>query len=174
MPPRAPASFGTWVLRQVAQGNDTRSLAFNQLEQVCSKAASLVCGAIHADPSAFRELVVIDATTQREAGLVARRTADAFRASLADRDHVILAWPWDHVATRVAWLGTQAGRLSEEELGREIDRIAGAYALVHREQLGTAIRLWSQVVAAVARAQEPPDLGFMGSEMFRAFRLAAA
>ena len=172
--PLATPSFGAWVLRQVALGNDTRELPFNRVEQLCSNAASLVCGAVHADPEPFRDRVVIDPTTQREAALVARRTADGFKASLADRQNAILSWPWDHIATRAAWLGAQASHLSEEDLGREIDRIGITYALVHREQLSAVIGLWGQVVAAIANTGEPPDLDFMGSEMFRAFRQVAA
>lgn len=172
-PPRS-RSFGAWVLHQVVQGDDTRTLPFSRVEQLCSNAASLICGAVHADPASFGPPDALDADAREEAALVARRTADGFKASLADRENAILAWPWDHIATRAAWLGSRDSRLGEDDLGRAIDRIGTAYALIHREQLGAVITLWTQVAAAVARTKTAPDLGYLGSEMLRAFRMEAA
>lgn len=169
----APPSFGTWTLRQVAHGESTAAVPFSRLEQLLSNTASLVCGAVHGSPDSFRP-AAFELTIQREAALVARRTADGFRASLADRDHAVLAWPWDHIATRVAWLGTQSGELDEEHLGRSLEQIACAYALAHDEQLRAVIGVWRQVAAGVTNAAEPPNLEAMGLQMYLAFAQATA
>ena len=174
-PPLAPAppSFGAWALRQVAQGESSSAVPFSRLEQLLSNTASLVCGAVHGSPESFRT-IAFDPATRREAALVARRTADGFRASLADRDHAVLAWPWDHIATRVAWLGTQSGELDEERLGRTLEQIACAYALAHEEQLRAVIGVWRAVAGGVTQASEPPNLEAMGLQVYLAFVQATA
>ena len=162
------------MLRHVCQGEPTATAPFYRLEQLLSNTASLLCGAVYAAPETFRGHLAIDVPTQHEAALIARRTADGFRASLADRDHAILAWPWDHIATRVAWLGTQAGELQEDQLGHRVECIAGAYALFHEQQLAAAIDLWRQVVAGVTNAAEPPDLAAMGLQLYFTFERSPA
>ncbi len=166
-------SFGAWTLRQVARDESTAEVAFNRLEQLLSNTASLVCGAVHGSPRSFRA-AAHGLATQREAALVARRTADGFRASLADRDHAVLAWPWDHIATRVAWLGTQSGELGEEHLGRLLEQITVAYTLFHEEQVRRVIGLWGEVAAGVTHAAESPNLEAMGLQVYLAFARATA
>lgn len=171
--PPEPPSFGAWTLRQVAQGESTAAVAFSRLEQLLSNTASLVCGAVHGSPEPFRA-TGFDLATQREAALVARRTADGFRASLADRDHAVLAWPWDHIATRVAWLATQSRQLDEEHLGRSLEQITVAYTLFHAEQVRAVIGVWGQVAAGVTHTAEPPNLEAMGLQMYLSFARATA
>jgi hypothetical protein len=158
----------------VAQGAETPALPFNSLEQLCSKTASLVCGAVYADPDAFGASAEMDPDARQEATVIARRTADAFKASLADRKHAILAWPWDHIATRAAWLGTQSGHLSEDDLGRQLESLTRTYALLYREQLTAVLNLWGNVAAAVTGSAQAPDLALMGGQMYRAFQEIAA
>lgn len=168
-PPAEPErpSFGEWLIRQFTGGQPTSALPFQRLERVCSNAGLLLCGAAFARPEAFREGA--PQLNRREAGVVARRTADGFKASLADRANTILAWPWDHMATSIAWTGTRAGDVSEARLGRALTEIGTAYALVHREQLAAVIDLWQQVAAGLNGDARAADMQAMGRDMLRAF-----
>lgn len=168
-PAPEPPSFGKWLFEHVAQTRDLGELPFARLEQVCSNAGSLLCGAVFAEPEAFRARLSIDAETKREAALLARRTADGFRASLADRDHAVLAWPWDHLATRVAWQATRSGTVDAAYIGRRLQTIGGAYGLMHREQLKAVLSLWQDVAAGLATVTERPDLAVMGRQMLAGF-----
>lgn len=167
--PSEPPSFGTWLFERVAQTPEIAELPFARLEQICSNAGSLMCGAVFAEPEAFRGRLTLDAETQREALLLARRTADGFQASLADRQHAVLTWPWDHLATRVAWQATQSGTVDSASIGRRLQSIGGAYGLMHREQLAAVLTLWQDVTAGLDTVKEPLDLGLMGRQMLAGY-----
>lgn len=164
-----PASFGAWLLAQFAGDAPAGALPFQQLERACSNAASLVCGAAFARPEAFRRADILRPALREEAGVVARRTADGFKAALADREHTVLAWPWEHMGTSLAWQATRAGEADAAALGERLETLAGAYAIFYREQLAAVLDLWRQVAAGVYRGEREPDLPAMGAEMLAAF-----
>lgn len=164
-----PASFGAWLLGQFAGGEPAASLPFAKLERACSNAASLVCGAAFARPEAFRRADILRPALREEAGVVARRTADGFKAALADRENTVLAWPWEHMGTSLAWQATRAGEPAVSALGERVEELAGAYAIFYREQLAAVLDLWRQVAAGVYRGEREPDLPAMGAEMLAAF-----
>lgn len=172
--PPAPAesagpTFGGWVLEQFLRGEQPAALAFAQLERACSNAASLICGAVYGRPGAFDAAVLAAPGMAGDAGTIAGRTADGFKAALADREHTVLAWPWEHIGTMAAWRATRAGELETARLGGAVERLATAYALRHREQLAAVLDLWAQVAEGVYRGEQQPDLVAMGLEMLRAF-----
>jgi len=168
-PPPEPPTFGKWLFERVAQTPEIGDLPFARLEQICSNAGSLLCGAVFAEPEAFRGRLTLDVETQREALLLARRTADGFQASLKDRQHAVLTWPWDHLATRVAWQAKQSGTVDAAVIGRRLQAIGGAYALMHREQLAAVLTLWQDVAAGLGTTKEPVDLGAMGRQMLAGY-----
>lgn len=169
----APA-FGSWLLEQFAGGRPLEGLTFAELERVCSNAASLVCGAAFARPEPFRRPDVLRPELRTEAGVVSRRTADGFRAALADRENTVLAWPWEHMGTSLAWSATRAGAAGAATLGPGVERLAAAYAIFYREQLAAVLDLWEQVAAGVYRGERRPDLPAMGAEMLAAYEAGAA
>ena len=144
--------FGEWVVRRITPEVATATLTFAQLEQVLSNAAALICGAAYGDAGAFLGRVPLDVPAQHEAMIIARRTADGFQASLKDRNNVIMAWPWDHLGTRVAWLASQSGETDEPAVGDALFAAAVTYTLMHREQLTAVVGLWQQVVAGLRPA----------------------
>jgi hypothetical protein len=148
-----------------ADGKRLADLPFSEVERLCANAGSLLVGAAYSMPGRF-ELAV---GREKDAALVARRTADGFKASLADRQNAVLAWPWDHLATTVAWEATRDGDTSEAALGRALSEIGGAYALRHREQAGAVLGLWQQVASGVHAGPQRPDLERMGREMLAAY-----
>lgn len=141
--------FGEWVVRRITPEAATSTLTFAQLEQVLSNAASLICGAVYGNSAAFLGRVPLDVPAQHEAMIVAKRTADGFQASLKDRNNVVLAWPWDHLGTRVAWLATRSGDTDEPAVGDALFAAAVTYTLMHREQLTAVVGLWQTVVAGL-------------------------
>ncbi|MGH2632912.1 MAG: hypothetical protein ACRDG3_05835 [Tepidiformaceae bacterium] len=172
-----PEGFGEWLVRRITPESPTESLTFAQLEQVLSNAGSLLCGAVYADPGAFLGRVPLDVPSQYEAMIIARRTADGFEASLKDRTNVVLAWPWDHLGTRVAWLTTQASDTGEAAVGGALFTAAVTYALMHGEQLTSVFELWESVVAglpgstaSVPRARN--RLPEMGRQLLDAYNAA--
>ncbi|HMO54789.1 MAG TPA: hypothetical protein PJ994_09820 [Tepidiformaceae bacterium] len=167
-PDPRPVGFAAWLIRQFAKGTPTSELQFSELERVCSNAGSLLCGAVLARPDAFRG-APHDLGIQREAAILSRRTADGFKASLADRKNTVLAWPWDHLATSIAWNATRSGDAGEETLGKAIFELGTAYSLFHREQLEAVVDLWAQVATGVHHSQQPADLARMGNDMLAAF-----
>lgn len=170
-----PPSFGPWMVEQFAQGRPTQDMTFAELERLCANAASLLCGAAFAEPEAMRGRVAVDTGLTAEANLVARRTGEGFKACLADREHTVITWPWDHLATRVAWQATQAGDTAEEVIGRRLFDIGASYALRHRDQLASVITLWTEVAAGVRQGDDaPPDLPAMGQALLRAFEVERA
>ncbi|MCK9517744.1 MAG: hypothetical protein M0R74_01775 [Dehalococcoidia bacterium] len=165
-------SFGEWALRSFASDEPVPGMTFARLEQVCSNAASLLCGAAYAEPEAARDAAPSDATLAEEASLMARRTADGFKAALADRDNAVLAWPWDHLATRLAWQATRNEATLERDLGDGLWQISALYALRHREQLQHVLSLWDQVASGVLTGAQSrrPSLERMGREALAAYR----
>jgi hypothetical protein len=152
-------------------------MPFARLEQVCSNAGSALCGAAYAEPGALGSLLTIGQELAGEAALVAKRTGDGFKACLDDRQHTVLTWPWDHLATRVAWEASRTGDTSEETVGRRLGDIGAAYALRHREQLAVVLDLWQQVAAGAVEpvpAAEPPSLVAMGRQLLAAFQVQQA
>lgn len=175
--PAPPPLFGPWLLRHFAQGEPTAAMPFARLEQVCSNAGSVLCGAAYSDPASVAGATALDGALAAEAALVAKRTGDGFKACLEDRQHTIISWPWDHLATRVAWEATRGGDASEEVVGRRLGDIGAAYAARHREQLATVFGLWEQVVAGLATpvpVDEPPSLVVMGRQLLAAFQVERA
>lgn len=164
-PPAAP-TFGEWLIRQFTAGEPTAAMPFSRLERVCSNAGLLLCAGIYSRPEAFRDV----APGSREGDIVARRTADGFRASLADRAHTVLAWPWDHMATSVAWTASRNGDVAEPTIGTALTGIGVAYGLGHREQLVAVVELWQQVAACLNPDAPPPDLQSMGRDMLQAYQ----
>ena len=163
--------FAEWLLRQFSGGRPMAAMPYAEVERLCANAGSLLVGAIHARPAAFEAFAAAQPSeVGREAALLSRRTADGFKASLADRKNTVIAWPWDHMATTVAWEATRGGDTSEPSLGAALMVLGSAYALRHREQVGAVLELWAQVAAGVAQsAKEPPDLERMGAEMLAAY-----
>lgn len=147
-----------------------RPLPFARLEQLCSNTASLICGAVYAEPDTFRGRLMLEPYRQGEAALLARRTADGFQTSLRDREHVVLAWPWDHLAMRVAWQATQSGQVETGYIGDHLLATGGTYALMHREQLTAVIDLWGRVAAVATGADTRPDLAAMGSRVLEGWK----
>lgn len=166
--PPAPPSFGEWLVARFVGEESAAELSFAKLERACSNVGSLLVGAVLERPARFRETVTLDAETRMEAALVAKRTADGFRSSLDDRDNTVLSWPWDHLATRVAWKATQSGSVSERAVGDELLRIGAAYAIAHREQLEAVVGLWTQVVAGI-KPESALSLTTMGTDMLVAY-----
>lgn len=165
--PVAPG-FAEWLLSQFAGGAPLDSAPFAEVERICANAGSLLIGAASARPEAFppsREPAAIV-----EAALIARRTADGFKAALADRQHTVIAWPWDHIATSAAWAATRSGDTSAAALGDALTAVSLAYATSHREQLSAVLSLWSQVAGNVHPGGPAPDLAAMGAEMHQAYR----
>ncbi len=165
--PLAHATFGAWLLGHFAGGREFAGLPFSEVERLCANAGSLLVGAAFARPEDFdgeRSPAAVQG-----AALVARRTADGFKASLADRNNAVIAWPWDHMATALAWEAAKAGDGSRETLGAALGAIGAAYAVRHREQLTAVLELWEQIAAGVHTGAERPDLARMGAEMWAAY-----
>lgn len=169
-PPRIDGRFGEWLLRQFSRGTPMATQPYAEVERLCANAGSVLFGAVYANPGAFEAAVPPVARLWHDAALLSRRTADGFKASLADRKNAVIAWPWDHLATSITWGATRTETVSEAALGEELMGVGGAYALRHREQLTAVFDLWQQIAGNVRPTAEPPDLARMGSEMFAAFR----
>lgn len=167
--PGAGPSFGEWLIRQFTAGQPTADMPFSRLERVCSNAGLLLCGAVHGRPEAFLQEPPGSGNGRREGAVVARRTADGFKASLADRTNTVLAWPWDHMATSLAWKASREGDVSEASLGTALTAIGVAYSLAHTDQLTAVIDLWQQVAAQLNTDSPAPDLRAMGRDMLTAF-----
>lgn len=169
-PPR-DGGFGAWLLRQFTAGQPTEALPYAEIERLCANAGSLLCGAAFARPHEFAPAVELPRGLAGEAAVLSRRTADGFKASLADRKNTVIAWPWDHMATQIAWEATRAGDTSADALGEALLALGGAYATRHREQLAAVLDLWAQVAASLREPTTPgrPDLARMGGEMLTAY-----
>ncbi|MBK7126289.1 MAG: hypothetical protein IPH65_10315 [Dehalococcoidia bacterium] len=168
--------FAEWLLRQFAGGRPMASMPYGEIERICANAGSLLVGAVHARPADFEGVLAVGLPDiDREAALLSRRTADGFRASLADRKNTVMAWPWDHMATKVAWDATRQEDTSEAALGAALLSLGSVYAMRHREQVAAVLSLWTQVAAGVsAVSASPPDLSRMGAEMLAAYEASRA
>ena len=167
VPAPARPQFAEWLIRQFTNGAPTAGMPFAEVERVCANACSLLIGAAFAHPEAFEP--PDDAAATDEARLLARRTADGFKASLADRQHTVIAWPWDHVATAAAWTATRSADTSERALSGGITGVSLVYARQYRDQLSAVLDLWQQVAGNLHPDRPAPDLTVMGSEMYAAF-----
>jgi hypothetical protein len=167
--PQRSGGFAEWLLGQFSGGRPTSGMPYAEVERICANAGSLLVGAAYAAPARFHGYVYPGLEPAREAELISRRTADGFKASLADRKNVVIAWPWDHMATAVAWQATRAHDTSERALGLALLDIGTAYAARHRDQVTAVLDLWRQVAAGVQKTQEAPDLAGMGVQMLDAF-----
>ncbi len=98
-----PQAFAEWLLVATSGTTKLEDMDFAALERVCGNTSSLLIGAALAAPGTAAVSPADPATAGEHARLIARRTADGFSAALADRNHTVLAWPWDHIGTRVAW-----------------------------------------------------------------------
>lgn len=176
-PPSVPVrvTFGEWLLERFTGAAGVEGLTFAELERAIANAASVVMGAAFAAPAAFP---AEPSPEQRdEARLVARHTADGFKAALLDRKHTVICWPWEHLATRLAWTSTRAGRVESRSVGIALEGMGAAYALLHREQLTSVIEVWDRVAQGVVGAQHTgasPDLQVMGLTMLAAFQATVA
>lgn len=155
--------FGEWVLHSFTGDEATERMTFAQLEGVCSRAASLLCGAVLAEPEWAWTLEEAGEAAE-DAALIARRTADGFRAALADGTRVVLAWPWDHLGTRCAWLATRDGDPSVAATGERLLAASAAYARRHRDQLRAACTAWEEIAASVQGPGPRPSLTTMGRQ----------
>ncbi len=163
-------SFGEWLIRQFTRHEPTESLTFAEAERVCSSAGSLLCAAAYADADAVGKGLEFTSEHVQEAQLIATRTGDGFQAALNDKVHTTIAWPWDHLSTRIVWTTQREGTSTAENLGRSLHVIGTTYAVTHREQLHHAIEFWDRVAVGFdTSSDEPTDLVAMGSRMLEAF-----
>ncbi len=149
-------------------------MPYSEVERVCANAGSLLFGAAYALPEEFIDAVPITDELAGEAALLSRRTADGFKASLADRKNAVIAWPWDHLATKAAWEASRSNDTSEEKLAATLTDIGATYAIRHREQLTAVLDLWGQVASNVQSVAETPDLAKLGSTMLIAYKATNA
>ncbi|MFN8507142.1 MAG: hypothetical protein U0547_06200 [Dehalococcoidia bacterium] len=176
-PPPEPsrAVFGEWLLERFAGPREVGVLTFAELERAIANSASVVIGAAYAAPGAF----AAEPSPQErdEARLVARHTADGFKAALQDRKHTVICWPWEHLATRLAWTATRAGEVDRRALGLALEGIGAAYSTLHHDQITSVIEVWDRVAQGIAGAGQggsSPDLRVMGLTMLAAFQATAA
>lgn len=166
--------FGAWLLSQFAGGKPVNGMPFSEVERICANAGSVLFGAAYARPDAFEPGPAGDVIWRTEAALLSRRTADGFKAAVADKQNTVVAWPWDHLATTIAWDATRAEDTSEASLGVTLAGIGSTYALRHRDQLAAVLNLWQQIVGAIQTSTERPDLARMGGEMLTAYEQTQA
>jgi len=172
--PTPARGFAAWLLRQFNGGKPTAELPYAEVERICANAGSLLFGAAFARPEEFVESVPETGVAASEAALLSRRTADGFKASLEDRNNAVIAWPWDHLATKVAWEGTRANDTSEDHLAAAISEIGATYAIRHREQLTAVLDLWGQIATNVTTNAQPPNLAALGEQMLTAYHATTA
>ena len=173
VPPR-DGWFAAWLVRQFSHGTPTAALPYDEVERLCANAGSLLVGAAYSAPARFHGHIQPSPHLGHEADLVSRRTADGFKASLADRKNAVIAWPWDHMATSIAWEASRSNDTSEETLGLALLDLAGSYATRHRDQITAVLDLWQQIAAGVHAGADKPDLGRMGVDMLDAFEAVKA
>lgn len=133
---------------------------FPGLEHLLSNTSLLLIGAGLAAPGTAA-VAPDDGLVARDHGqIIAKRTADGFAAALADRVHTVIAWPWDHIGTRVAWdssksgdYGAVAGELAEWSFG---------YVTNHQTQAEEVAKLWSEVTAGVQSLATPLRIDVLG------------
>lgn len=143
-------------------------MTFAEVEQLCANAGSILCGAAYAEPDSLRATVEVSQELIDEAKVIAQRTGDGFRAALSDERNTLIAWPWDHLGTRIAWRATRQGMLEERWLGDALTAVGTVYAIGFREQLTHVLDVWQRVAAGIrsGSAQGAPDLVEMGRTMW--------
>ncbi|MGE3076641.1 MAG: hypothetical protein AB7N24_21445 [Dehalococcoidia bacterium] len=161
-------------MRQFNGGKPTAEMPYSEVERVCANAGSLLFGAAYSSPDEFAEGLPQTEELASEAALLSRRTADGFKASLEDRKNAVIAWPWDHLATKAAWEATRANDTSEETLAATLTDIGATYAIRHREQLTAVLDLWGQIASNVRNVEETPDLAKLGTTMLIAYKATHA
>ena len=171
-PAAAKPSFGAWVLHKFAKGREPGEMTFAEVEQLCANASSILCGAAYAEPEALKATVEISQQLIDEARVVAQRTGDGFRAALDDERNTLIAWPWDHLGTRIAWRATRQGMLDERWLGDALTAVGTVYAIGFREQLAHVLDFWQRVAAGVGPGEggQAPDLAEMGRTMWALYQ----
>ena len=170
--PTGAPGFAAWLLEQFSPAVPTSGLPYAEVERLCANAGSLLFGAAFARPAAFPPALGDELPARTEAALLAKRTADGFKASLADRQNAVIAWPWDHLATSVAWQATRDQDTSERALGEALSQVAVCYNLRHRDQLEAVLGLWRQIAGNLQHTGESPDLAAMGAQMLSAYETA--
>lgn len=143
-------------------------MTFAEIEQLCANTGSILCGAAYAAPEALKAAVDISPELVEEAKVVAQRTGDGFRAALGDERNTLVAWPWDHLGTRIAWRATRQGMVEERWLGDALMAVGTVYALGFREQLTHVLEFWRKVAGGLqpGRDGSAPDLVEMGRAMW--------
>ena len=175
---RGEYPFGPWLIHQLASGSATGEMRLAELEQLCSNAAAVMCGAAFADPDTARTLFRDNSQAQAEADLVSALVGKAFAAPLEERhpDNHVVSWPWDRMGLRAAVRAQDTGLLGEDDLGRWLMEVAGAYVVHHRDQAAAALGLWEEIAARAqpapsADSDPPPSLATMGRQLLGAFQL---
>jgi len=167
-PGPAGVRFAGWLVARFLPGG-TPGTSFAGLEAASSKAASLFLGAAAAGAEVLDGIAPAAPAQVAEAHTLARRTADSLRSALDDAGRSVVAWPWDHLATMVAWGQTRDGEASTGTLGEAIAVAGAAYARLHPSQLGGALDLWGLVASGLAPGGPAPDLRRMGATMWQAW-----
>ncbi|GAB4327779.1 MAG: hypothetical protein Kow0010_11420 [Dehalococcoidia bacterium] len=160
------------MLHKFAKGREPREMTFAEVEQLCANTGSILCGAAYAEPEALRATVEVSQELIDEAKVVAQRTGDAFRAALDDERNTLIAWPWDHLGTRIAWRATRQGMLDEWWLGDALTAVGTVYAIGFREQLSHVLDFWQRVASGVrpGDGSQAPDLAEMGRTMWALYQ----
>jgi len=146
-----------------------------EIEGICANAGSVICAAAYARPKERLEGLALTGDLVEEAGLVARRTGDAFKAMLDDPKHAVIAWPWDHLATRIVSAATNQGTTpSASALGRALDETGTAYGIAYREQMDAVLDFWKRVTESMETQGKPrpQDLEVLAVRMLDGFDAA--
>lgn len=171
-------AFGPWLVRQLAEATPPADMRLAELEQLCSNAAAVMCGAAFGDPETASTLFRGNGEARAEADLVAALVGNAFDAPLEERDpaNMVVSWPWDRMGVRAAVRAQDRGLLDEDDLGQWLMELAGAYVVTYRDQAGAALSLWEEIAARAqpeptAATESPPSLSTMGRQLLGAFQL---
>lgn len=175
---RGGQAFGPWLVRQLADGTSPADMRLAELEQLCSNAAAVMCGAAFGDPETASTLFRGNGEARAEAELVAALVGNAFDAPLEERDpeNMVVSWPWDRMGVRAAVRAQDHGLLDEDDLGQWLMEVAGAYTSNYRAQAQAALSLWEEIAARAqpepsAGSEPPPSLTTMGRQLLGAFQL---
>jgi hypothetical protein len=164
--------FGEWLIEQFAAESEPGPMSFHELERICSNAAAIICAAAYQRPEALREGLDIGEEHIEEARLIGRRTGDSFQRLLDDPHNAAVAWPWDHLGTRLAWLAQR--EMTGDEVGRTgrwLERVGVAYGIGFRQQLDAVYDFWRRL--AVSRGEDDQarrDMLELGLKMHDIYR----
>jgi len=167
--------FGEWLVTKFAGDRPLSEMTPAEIEGVCANAGSVTCAAAYARPKERLEGLALTGDLVDEAGVVARRTGDAFKAMLDDPKHAVIAWPWDHLATRIVSAATREGAApSAAELGRALDETGTAYGIAYREQMDAVLDFWKRVTDSMETQGKPrpQDLEVLAVRMLDGFGVA--